>query len=78
MVQLTLEQKTSGGKVSGGKGGKGKKGVVAVKRPHRFRRASSAKSRVADWAAGTVALREIRKFQKSTDLLVRRLLTKSP
>jgi histone H3 len=32
----------------------------AVKRPHRFR-------------PGTVALREIRRYQKSTDLLVRRL-----
>merc|ERR1711890_88858 len=31
-----------------------------VKRPHRFR-------------PGTVALREIRKFQKSTDLLIRKL-----
>ena len=31
-----------------------------IKRPHRFR-------------AGTVALREIRKFQKTTDLLIRKL-----
>ena len=31
-----------------------------VKKPHRFR-------------AGTVALREIRKFQKSTELLIRKL-----
>ncbi len=34
--------------------------VPNVKRPHRFR-------------PGTVALREIRKFQKSTDLLIRRI-----
>ena len=33
---------------------------AAVKRPHRFK-------------PGTVALREIRKFQKSTDLLIRKL-----
>ncbi|KAI5189199.1 histone H3 [Nematocida minor] len=35
-------------------------GAVAVKRPHRFK-------------AGTVALREIRKYQKTTDLLIRKL-----
>lgn len=35
-------------------------GVVATKRPHRFK-------------AGTVALREIRKYQKTTDLLIRKL-----
>ncbi|OAG31972.1 histone H3 [Nematocida displodere] len=35
-------------------------GTVAVKRPHRFK-------------AGTVALREIRKYQKTTDLLIRKL-----
>eukprot|EP00995_Heteronema_vittatum_P007191 NODE_2332_length_800_cov_673.073236_g1624_i0.p1 GENE.NODE_2332_length_800_cov_673.073236_g1624_i0~~NODE_2332_length_800_cov_673.073236_g1624_i0.p1 ORF type:complete len:137 (+),score=44.65 NODE_2332_length_800_cov_673.073236_g1624_i0:71-481(+) len=34
--------------------------VGGVKKPHRFR-------------PGTVALREIRKFQKSTDLLIRKL-----
>lgn len=33
---------------------------AAVKRPHRFK-------------AGTVALREIRKYQKTTDLLIRKL-----
>lgn len=33
---------------------------VGVKKPHRFR------------PAGTVALREIRKYQKSTDLLIRK------
>jgi histone H3 len=33
---------------------------IGVKKPHRFR-------------PGTVALREIRKYQKSTDLLIRRL-----
>ena len=32
----------------------------AIKKPHRFR-------------PGTVALREIRKFQKSTELLIRKL-----
>ncbi|KAI5189561.1 histone H3 [Nematocida sp. AWRm77] len=35
-------------------------GSVAVKRPHRFK-------------AGTVALREIRKYQKTTELLIRKL-----
>lgn len=35
-------------------------GTVAAKRPHRFK-------------AGTVALREIRKYQKTTDLLIRKL-----
>ena len=34
--------------------------VVGVKKPHRFK-------------PGTVALREIRKFQKSTELLIRKL-----
>lgn len=34
--------------------------VAAAKRPHRFK-------------AGTVALREIRKYQKTTDLLIRKL-----
>jgi histone H3 len=34
--------------------------TAAVKKPHRFR-------------AGTVALREIRRFQKSTELLIRKL-----
>jgi len=38
----------------------GGKGSTEVKKPHRFR-------------PGTVALREIRKFQKSTDLLIRKL-----
>merc|ERR1712025_1348107 len=37
-----------------------KKAAGGVKRPHRFR-------------PGTVALREIRKFQKSTELLIRKL-----
>ena len=64
----------SGGKSSrkrkgakkGGKGGKGgKKGgkgwaSSGVKKPHRYR-------------PGTVALREIRKYQKSTELLLRKL-----
>src|SRR5665213_1298849 len=35
-------------------------GSGGVKRPHRYR-------------SGTVALREIRKYQKSTDLLIRKL-----
>lgn len=34
--------------------------TTGVKKPHRFR-------------PGTVALREIRKYQKSTDLLIRKL-----
>ncbi|KAJ3074274.1 centromeric DNA-binding histone H3-like protein cse4 [Podochytrium sp. JEL0797] len=42
------------------KGTPGKKNLVATKRPHRYR-------------PGTVALREIRKYQKSTDLLLRKL-----
>ena len=36
------------------------KGVVGVKKPHRFR-------------PGTVALREIRRYQKSTELLMRKM-----
>ena len=35
-------------------------GVAAVKKPHRYR-------------PGTVALREIRRYQKTTDLLIRKL-----
>jgi hypothetical protein len=46
-----------GGGVGGGGGGGGGRGTA---KPHRFR-------------AGTVALREIRKYQKSTDLLIRKL-----
>lgn len=42
------------------KAAKTPRGVAGLKKPHRFR-------------AGTVALREIRKYQKSTDLLIRRL-----
>ena len=43
-------------------GGKGKKTPLAPgqKKPHRFR-------------PGTVALREIRRYQKSTELLIRKL-----
>lgn len=37
-----------------------KQGVGAIKKPHRYR-------------PGTVALREIRRYQKSTDLLIRKL-----
>ena len=50
-------------KGKGGKGGKGKKlpATGGVKKPHRYR-------------PGTVALHEIRKYQKSTDLLIRKLL----
>ena len=46
-----------------GKSGKGKKlpATGGVKKPHRYR-------------PGTVALHEIRKYQKSTDLLIRKLL----
>ena len=55
----------------GGKGGKGIRGpgnmgrnkgpaTGGVKKPHRYR-------------LGTVALREIRRFQKSTELLIRKL-----
>ena len=39
---------------------RGKRGTGGVKRPHRFR-------------PGTVALREIRKFQMSTELLIQKL-----
>lgn len=42
------------------KAAKGKTHGDAVKKPHRFR-------------PGTVALREIRRYQKSTDLLIRKL-----
>ena len=67
-------RKSTGGKAprTGGKaptGGKGNKGPASrksgtttggVKKPHRYR-------------PGTVALREIRKYQKSTELLIRKL-----
>ena len=62
-------KKSTGGKAPrktvGGKGkGKGKKAAGepagGVKKPHRFR-------------PGTVALRQIRQYQKSTELLIRRL-----
>lgn len=39
---------------------KSEPGVTTVRKPHRFR-------------PGTVALREIRRFQKSTDLLIRKI-----
>jgi histone H3 len=39
---------------------KSRKSLIVVKKPHRFR-------------PGTVALREIRKYQKNTDLLIKRL-----
>ena len=41
-------------------GGGATSNSMAIKKPHRFR-------------PGTVALREIRKFQKSTELLIRKL-----
>lgn len=61
-------RKSTGGKAPrdhvGSKGSKGsKKSALSsggIKKPHRFR-------------PGTVALREIRKYQKSTDLLIRKL-----
>ena len=62
---------TGRGRGRGGKGGKGIRGLGnmgrnkgpatgGVKKPHRYR-------------PGTVALREIRRFQKSTELLIRKL-----
>ncbi|KAJ7919976.1 histone H3 [Mycena leptocephala] len=53
-----LTQKTAIAATDGGKGSKGPRG--GVKKPHRFR-------------PGAVALREIRKYQKSTELLIDRL-----
>ena len=60
--------KSIGGKSIGGKkmpplSGKGKKHAApgsAIRKPHR-------------WRPGTVALREIKKYQKSTELLIRKL-----
>ncbi|KAL8280613.1 hypothetical protein RQP46_006936 [Phenoliferia psychrophenolica] len=43
-----------------GKGKKPKNASAPIKRPHR-------------WRPGTVALREIRRYQKSTELLIRKL-----
>lgn len=65
LAQQTLSgQPAAGARKSVGGGGKGKgKGPAKAapqKKPHRFR-------------PGTVALREIRHYQKSTDLLLRRL-----
>ncbi|KAL7674809.1 hypothetical protein ACOME3_001084 [Neoechinorhynchus agilis] len=45
---------------AGGGGGAGVSGAAGQKKPHRFR-------------PGTVALREIRRYQKSTELLIRKL-----
>ncbi|KAM0786545.1 hypothetical protein ACM66B_002002 [Microbotryomycetes sp. NB124-2] len=65
-VKATKRPQLTGGK---GKSGKGKEkyarqatidGAQPKKKPHRYR-------------PGTVALREIRKYQKSTELLIRRL-----
>lgn len=47
-------------KQSGQRGKKAKPPVTGVKKPHRFK-------------PGTVALREIKKYQRSTDLLMRKL-----
>ena len=47
-------------KTVGDKATKGKSGGPGIKRPHRFK-------------PGTVSLREIRRFQKSTELLIRKL-----
>lgn len=44
----------------GGVGGAGAAAAAAARKPHRYR-------------PGTVALREIRKYQKSTELLIQRL-----
>ena len=59
-------RKSTGGKAplkavaSKGTAGKHRPDIGGVKKPHRFR-------------PGTVALREIRRYQKSTDLLIRKL-----
>ena len=50
--------RTGGKKGPGGSGGPPRTG--GVKKPHRYR-------------PGTVALREIRRYQKSTELLIRKL-----
>ena len=57
-------RKSTGGKAPrkhvASKGAKKSAASGGVKKPHRYR-------------PGTVALREIRKYQKSTDLLIRKL-----
>lgn len=63
--QLAMKALRKSGSATGGEAGEeaGKAPGVAtggVKKPHRYR-------------PGTVALREIRKYQKSTDLLIRKL-----
>jgi len=55
-----LTKKTSGTKSKKGEKGKTKKPSNKVKKPHRFR-------------PGTVSLFKIRRYQKSTELLIRRL-----
>lgn len=64
-TKQTARKTTTGGKsprknVSEKVGRKAVEGSGGVKRPHRYR-------------PGTVALREIRKYQKSTELLMRKL-----
>lgn len=60
-VPVTSGAKTTGGKKTRAKAAKAPRAVASgVKKPHRFR-------------PGTVALREIRRYQKSTELLIRKL-----
>ena len=64
-TKQTARKQNSGGKaprksISNKAARKSAPEVMGIKKPHRYR-------------PGTVALREIRKFQKSTDLLIRKL-----
>ena len=64
-TKQTARKQTSGGKaprksISNKAARKSAPVEMGIKKPHRYR-------------PGTVALREIRKFQKSTDLLIRKL-----
>ena len=64
-TKQTARKQTSGGKaprksISNKAARKSAPVEMGIKKPHRYR-------------PGTIALREIRKFQKSTDLLIRKL-----
>ena len=70
-IKQLARKSNAGGKggkeVYGGKGGKGGKAPSAPKEP------KEPKPKHHRYRPGTVALREIRKYQKSTELLIRRL-----
>jgi len=73
--KLIAGQNWVGGRGSGGKGkGKGKKTTASGKRATRSSGGSNEpKKKPHRWRPGTVAMREIRRYQKSTEFLIRKL-----